>query len=72
MAIERQQLDKWFSSGVLPAKAEGIPEAQDIRVQSLRLAETIIKNSPANSDQSVAVRKVREKMMAAIQSIILK
>lgn len=64
MAIERQQLDKWFSSGVLPAKAEGIPEAQDIRVQSLRLAETIIKNS--------AVRKVREKMMAAIQSIILK
>lgn len=64
MAIERQQLDKWFSSGVLPAKAEGIPEAQDIRVQSLRLAETIIKNS--------AVRKVREGMMAAIQSIILK
>lgn len=71
MAIDRKQIDKWFDSNRLPR----CPDAQDaaiqeIRIQAKRLAEVIVQNTPASSDQSVAIRHVREALTFAAQSCL--
>jgi len=71
MAIDRQQIERWFAPGIMPKDASEDPRAHDIRIQAKRLAETIMNSSPASSDQSNAIRKVREAMAAAVQSIVL-
>lgn len=43
-----------------------------IRRGALQFAETIIENTPASADQTVAIRKLRESVMVANAAVALK
>lgn len=43
-----------------------------IRRGALQFAETIIENTPASADQTVAIRKLRESVMTANAAVTLK
>lgn len=70
MAITKEDLDNWFTHHK--------PEGDDpehylaIREAGKKLAEAIVAHSPSCADQAVAVRKVREAVMVANQSIACK
>lgn len=68
--ITQAQLDNWFTYH----KPEGNdPERYlAIREAGKKLAEAIVANTPSCADQTVAVRKVREAIMVANQSIACK
>jgi hypothetical protein len=70
MAISRQQIDEWFGDKSKPNIAQkDCLEVEQIRMDAKRFALTIVSNSKPSSDQSVAVRKVREAMSSAFDAI---
>jgi hypothetical protein len=70
MAITHEQLENWFTYHA----PEGDQQKQyvAIREAGLALAKVIVANSPASADQTAAIRKVREAVMTANQSIACK
>ncbi len=68
MAITHDQIEKWFGD---KSKLRTPDDARTIEIQAAakRLAMTIVSQTPASSDQSIAVRKVREAQIAAFQAI---
>jgi hypothetical protein len=71
MAINRQQISRWFDPKVLPkSPTQNDQPIIEILVSARRLAETIVDNTPVTGDQSAAVRSVREAMWTAVQAIV--
>jgi hypothetical protein len=48
-----------------------LPKFQAIRDASYEFSKILIANTPASADQTVAIRKLRELVMSANQSIAL-
>lgn len=48
-----------------------VPKFIRIREAALEFAETVLDNTPACADQSVAIRKIREAVMTANAAIAL-
>jgi len=67
MPITQDHLSSWFTYHAV--KPEQIEKYQKIRSAALRLAETIISNTPSSADQTTAIRKIREAVMTANASI---
>ena len=65
--ITKEMLDNWFTYH--SPNAEQLPKYQAIRSAGLALATVIVMNTPPSADQTAAVRKVREAVMTANQSI---
>ena len=67
MAIEASDLDNWFSYhkplGDQPERYAKIRDA------ARAFAEVIVRNTPSCADQTAAIRKLRETVMAANLSI---
>lgn len=70
MAITAEQLQNWFTYHAPEAGQQEKYVA--IRDAGLALATTIVNNTPPSADQTAAVRKVREAVMTANQSIACK
>ena len=70
LAILNGQIENWFTYH----KPEGNdPERyQAIRDKAKELAKVIAENTPFCADQTVAIRKIREAVMVANQSIACK
>ena len=67
MAITEEQLQNWFTyHSPQPGQQE---KYLAIRESGLAFARTIVESTPASADQTAAVRKVREAVMTANQSI---
>lgn len=67
MAISKDDIQNWFT---YHAPKEGQQEKYlAIRNKAKELAEVIVDNTPSCPDQTVAIRKVREAVMVANQSI---
>jgi hypothetical protein len=54
-----------------PPRPDQIPRYETIRNAARYLAQVIVSNTPRGSDQSKAIRKLREAVMAANSSIAL-
>lgn len=67
MPISQQDLDNWFTYH--SPTPDQIPKYQEIREAGKKLAEAIVKNTPASADQSAAIRLVREAVMTANAAI---
>jgi hypothetical protein len=65
--MTQADLDNWFVYHA--ATPEQIPKYQAIRDAGKAFAEVVVTNTPACADQTVAVRKIRESVMVANQSI---
>ena len=65
--IGQQELDNWFSYH----KPEGDQASryERLRAAGKALAEVIVAETPASADQTVAIRKIREAIMAANSAI---
>jgi len=67
MPISEVELENWFTyhapTDGQPAKYLAIREAAKV------FAATVVANTPSGPDQTVAVRKIREAVMVANQSI---
>lgn len=67
MPIQDADIENWFTyhkpEGDQPAKYEAIRNA------AKEFARVLVANTPPSADQTVAVRKVREAVMVANQSI---
>ena len=71
MAIKAQQLDKWFSNKALPVSEKTQDHgAQEIRMKARAFADAIVASTPPSSDQSDAIRKVREALQVSFQAIV--
>ena len=73
MAISRDKIDEWFGEKAKP----NIPDrdssqVEEIRIAARKLATVILANTPASSDQSVAIRKVRDAQANAFSAIAFK
>jgi hypothetical protein len=65
--ITAKDLDNWFT---YHAPTEGQPaKYQAIREAGKVFAEVVLTNTPSCPDQTVAIRKIREAVMVANQSI---
>jgi hypothetical protein len=67
MPITEDNLRNWFTYHA--PKPEQLPKYLEIREAGLAFAAVILKNTPPSADQSVAIRKIREVVMVANQSI---
>jgi hypothetical protein len=67
MPITEDNLNNWFTYH--SPSPEQLPKYLEIREAGLTLAKAIVKNTPSSADQTAAVRKVREAVMTANQSI---
>lgn len=65
--IDDKALENWFTYH--SPTAEQIPKYLKIREAGLAFAKAIRDNTPASADQTAAIRKVREAVMTANQSI---
>jgi len=65
--ISQAQLDNWFQYH--SPSSDQLPKYQAIREAGKLLASTIVANAPDSADTTAAVRKVREAVMTANQSI---
>ena len=65
--ISDNDLENWFTYH--SPTAEQLPKYQAIREAGKALARVIVDNTPSSPDQTAAVRKVREAIMTANQSI---
>jgi hypothetical protein len=65
--ITKEHIENWFTYHS-PAP-EQVPKYQAIREAGLKLAETIMNNTPASADQSDAIRSVRNAVMTANAAI---
>lgn len=65
--ITKEKLENWFTYHA--PTPEQLPKFQAIRDAGLAFATTIVENTPPSADQTAAVRKVREAVMTANQSI---
>lgn len=70
MPFLRELLDDLFSSE--PTFGEDQLHQQAIRSAARVYAEAVINHSPASADQTVAIRKLRESMLAGCEAIRLK
>jgi len=61
------QLQNWFTYHT--PTADQLPKCQAIREAGLAFARVLVENTPASADQTAAVRKIREAVMTANQSI---
>lgn len=68
--ITSEELTNWFTYHA-PTK-DDMEKYIAIRDAGRMLAETIVNNTPASADQSAAVRKVREAVMAANAAVACK
>lgn len=65
--ISKEQLDNWFT---YHPPLGGQPERyEQLRAAGRKMAETIVRLTPASADQTDAVRKVREAVMTANAAI---
>lgn len=65
--ITQQDLDNWFT---YHAPKDDQPERYvKIRESAKEFAEVVLLNTPAGPDQTTAIRKIREAVMTANQSI---
>ncbi|MGC2325463.1 MAG: hypothetical protein WA604_02030 [Candidatus Sulfotelmatobacter sp.] len=67
MKITQEQLDNWFTYH--SPTAEQLPKYLAIREAGKKFAEALVENCPEGADTTAAVRKVREAVMTANQSI---
>ena len=67
MTTTQDQLDNWFTYH-LPT-SEQLPKYQKIRDAGKALAAAIVESTPSGSDQTAAVRLVREAVMTADAAI---
>lgn len=67
MAIDQSKIDRWFSAATL--RTDDLPQANRIRQAGKAMAETIIDATHPCADQSDAIRKVREAVATAIESL---
>ena len=67
MKITEERLLNWFTYH--PPLPEQIPAYEELRAAGLEFARTIIRLTPPSADQSVAIRKIRESVMAANSAI---
>lgn len=65
--ITSDDLKNWFSYHA-PTPAD-LPKFEMIRNMGHEFAKTIVENTPPSADQTAAVRKVREAVMAANAAI---
>jgi hypothetical protein len=65
--VTPQDLQNWFTYHA--PKGDQAERYVIIREAALNLAEIILQNTPAGPDQTTAIRKVREAVMTANQSI---
>lgn len=61
-----EDLINWFSHH--PPTIPDVAAYEAIREEALEFAKVIISNTESSADQTVALRKVREAMMAANQA----
>jgi len=67
MPITQDNLDNWFTYH--SPTPEQLPKYLAIREAGKSFAEAIVANTPSSADQTAAIRKVREAVMTANQSI---
>jgi len=67
MKITEDRLLNWFTYHA-PSQ-EQIPAYEEIRAAGLEFARTILRLTPPSADQSSAIRKIREAVMAANSAI---
>jgi len=67
MPITQEHLENWFTYH--SPTEEQLPKYKAIRDAGKQFAEVIVANTPASADQTAAVRKIREAVMTANQSI---
>jgi hypothetical protein len=65
--ITDKDLENWFTYH--SPTPDQPPKYLEIREAGLAFAKVIIANTPSSPDQSVAIRKIRETVMVANQSI---
>jgi hypothetical protein len=65
--VRPSDLDNWFTYH--SPTADQLPKYQVIRESAKDLATVILKNTPPGPDQTAAIRKIREAVMTANQSI---
>lgn len=67
MPITLDDVENWFTYH--KPTDDQLPKYQKIRDAAKVFAKAIVENTPPSADQTVAVRKVREAVMVANQSI---
>ena len=67
MAIDQSKLDRWFSPTMLRPSDQ--PQADRIRQAGKTMAEVVIDATHPCADQSDAIRKIREAVATAIESL---
>lgn len=67
MPITNGMLENWFTYH--SPTPDQLPKYLAIREAGLAFAKVIVENTPACADQTAAVRKIRESVMTANQSI---
>lgn len=65
--ISKAMLENYFTYH--SPTPEQLPKYKAIREAALAFAEVVVANTPSSADQTAAVRKVREAVMTANQSI---
>ena len=65
--MTKEDLNNWFTYHA--PKSEQLPKYNIIRDSALAFANVILENTPSSSDQTAAIRKVREAVMTANASI---
>lgn len=67
MPITKAQLENWFTYHA--PTPEQLPKFLAIREAGMAFATVIVENTPPSADQTATVRKIREAVMTANQSI---
>lgn len=65
--ITKHDLENWFTYHA--PRADQIPKFENIREAAHEFAKVILENTPPSPDQTTAIRKIREAVMTANQSI---
>ena len=66
MAIDQEKLTYWFERRAVQPEYEALVES--IRHHAKAFAQSILDHTPPSSDQSDAIRKVREAMLMALEA----
>jgi len=67
MTITKDNLENWFMYH--SPTPEQLPKYLAIREAGRAFAECVVANTPSSADQTAALRKIREAVMTANQSI---
>ncbi len=67
MTITNDQLLNWFTYH--SPSADQLPKYNAIRDAGFLFAKAIVDNTPSSADQTAAIRKIRDAVMTANQSI---